>query len=194
MKRPRYFQWIDGDNEGTVETLASIECYDGEYFYKFKSGELCNLRFISKMTTSPADLKGKAMVEIMNPGDKWGSTVITMRKEKVMDPTAGEILVDVPPLEDITGASGGVGTDLSLDHSSLGKRKYTPPRYRGQMPELPSYEEWADEYQDVDVETVRTVPVQKPVQPKEVIAPEVKPAVIAPVAPVTIYKGFASPF
>ena len=35
MKRNRYFQWIAGENEGTISILDNITEYDGEYFYNY---------------------------------------------------------------------------------------------------------------------------------------------------------------
>jgi hypothetical protein len=58
-KQKRYFQWIDGEMKGDIVLLESIEEFEGETFYNFDDGESCNLRFISKMTNSTADLKNK---------------------------------------------------------------------------------------------------------------------------------------
>jgi hypothetical protein len=66
-KQRRYFQWIDGENKGEVETLETIEDFEGEIIYNFVGGESCNQRYISKMTESVTDLKGKFMVEVENP-------------------------------------------------------------------------------------------------------------------------------
>ena len=44
MKRQRYFQWLDGELAGTVETLIDITQEEDEFFYHFASGESCNLR------------------------------------------------------------------------------------------------------------------------------------------------------
>ena len=116
MRQRRYFQWLDGENAGQVEILDNITCTDGEYFFNFKSGEACNQRFVSQMTRNAADLKGKVMVEIANPSDTWKFETIKMGKYTYMDPAAGEQTVDVPPLEDITGASGN-GNSLNIDKS-----------------------------------------------------------------------------
>ena len=40
MKRNRYFQWIAGENEGTISILDNITEYDGEYFYNLGSGSV----------------------------------------------------------------------------------------------------------------------------------------------------------
>lgn len=138
MKRNRYFQWIDGELSGTVEMLLNITETEGEYFYNFSSGESCNMRFISKMTNSPAMLKDKFMVEIASPNDPWIAHEITVGKFK----NAGtDEIVDVPPLEDITGASG-TGNSINIEKSKLGTKKFTPPRYKGPYSELPSLDEY----------------------------------------------------
>lgn len=150
--RTRYFQWIEGENSGIVETLMNITEMDGEYFYNFASGESCNLRFISKMTNSPGALRNKFMVEIASPNDPWIATEIKMGKFK----NAGDDeIIDVPPLEDITGASG-TGNGINVEKSKLGTKKYHAPRYRGPFPELPSLDDYLVE------ETPALAPVKKP--------------------------------
>ena len=37
MRGKRYFQWIRGDNAGTVSLLESMSQVEGEYFYDFVS-------------------------------------------------------------------------------------------------------------------------------------------------------------
>lgn len=159
MKRARYFQWLDGENAGKVEILTDISCVDGEYFFNFNSGESCNQRFISQMTRNSADLKDKFMVEIINPSDTWGFETIKMGKYTYMDPASGEQTVDVPPLEDITGASGN-GNSLNVENSKIGKKRYTPPRYKGEMLPLPSYSEYSTEFADAAPVPHRAVPVE----------------------------------
>ncbi len=161
MRRARYFQWLDGENAGKVETLSDISCVDGEYFYNFVGGESCNERYISPMTRNSVDLKNKFMVEIINPSDTWGFETIKMGKYTYMDPAAGEQTVDVPPLEDITGASGN-GNSLNVENSKLGKKKYTPPRYKGEMLPLPSYAEYSSDYVEPAPQPAprRTAPVE----------------------------------
>jgi hypothetical protein len=50
-------------------------------------------------------------------------------------------IIDVPPLEDITGASG-TGNEINVEKSKLGTKKYRAPRYRGPFPELPSLDDY----------------------------------------------------
>lgn len=152
MKRPRYFQWLQGENSGIISKLDNITEMDGEYFYNFDDGESCNQRFISKMTTSPAELKDKFMVEIVSPNDPW-------RVEEIgtgffQDATTQEN-VDVPPLEDITGASGQ-GNSIDITKSAVGTTKFIAPRYKGPMYDLPSIDDY------FYAEEVKPVSVQKP--------------------------------
>lgn len=150
MKRPRYFQWLQGENLGIVTKLVNITEMDGEYFYNFEDGESCNQRFVSQMTLSPAALKDKFMVEIASPNDPW-------RVEQIVTGFFKDAMsqenVDVPPLEDITGASG-TGDSINISNSAVGSMKFIPPRYKGPMYELPSLDEYF--YEDT-----QCVPVKK---------------------------------
>ena len=138
MKRPRYFQWLQGENSGIITKLVNITEMDGEYFYNFEDGESCNLRFISQMTSSPAALKDKFMVEVVSPNDPWRVEQISTGFFK--DAMSQEN-VDVPPLEDITGASGN-GNSIDISKSAVGTMKYVAPRYKGPMYELPSLDDY----------------------------------------------------
>lgn len=140
-KRERYFQWIAGELSGTIEVLDYITEEDGEFFYNFKSGETCNLRFINKFTKNPADIKDKFMVEIVSPNDPWISETIGTKKVQVMDTTYGETAVDAPPLEDIIGASGS-GANLNVDSSKLGSTKFKAPKYNGPAFDLPNFDDY----------------------------------------------------
>lgn len=138
MKRPRYFQWLAGEAENSVTTLESITCFEGEYFYNFADGETCNERFVAKMTSSPANLKQKVIVEIQHPSDRWKIEEITKRVER--DALTNEA-VDVPTLHDITQATG---QSCEIKESDLGTKRYIPPKYRGPYPDLPSIAEYPD--------------------------------------------------
>lgn len=185
MKRPRYFQWLQGENSGIITKLVNITEMDGEYFYNFEDGESCNLRFISQMTSSPAALKDKFMVEVVSPNDPWRVEQISTGFFK--DAMSQEN-VDVPPLEDITGASGN-GNSIDISKSAVGTMKYVAPRYKGPMYELPSLDDYF--YEDNS-----TAPVKKhkldgataifkktapePAPEPEVTIPATPPPVITP--------------
>ena len=185
MKRPRYFQWLQGENSGIITKLVNITEMDGEYFYNFEDGESCNLRFISQMTSSPAALKDKFMVEVVSPNDPWRVEQISTGFFK--DAMSQEN-VDVPPLEDITGASGN-GNSIDISKSAVGTMKYVAPRYKGPMYELPSLDDYF--YEDNSTAPVKkhkldgataifkkTVP--EPAPEPEVTIPSTPPPVITP--------------
>lgn len=133
----RYFEWIDGDDIGEVEVLESIEVMDGETFYHFESGESCNLRFISKMTNSRADLKGKFMVEISSPGNPWTMEVI--QPKKYIDESMKGEDIDIPTLHDILQ---GHGSTTNVTDSDIGKQRLVAPKMpQGNLP-LPKPEEY----------------------------------------------------
>ena len=158
--RKRYFEWIEGEQQGIVEILHHISQMEGEYFYNFVSGETCNMRFIAPMTRTPGQLKGKVMVEIMSPNDPWTFSEVSMGKFK----DSNDQIIEYPPLEDITGATG-TGDTINVGESALGKKKKTPPRYDGQLWGLPTIEEWLinDEPAASAAPSVKARPaVQKP--------------------------------
>lgn len=157
MKRTRYFQWVDGELSGVISTLVNITSIDGEYFYNFTDGESCNLRYISKMTNNPSDLKGKVMVEIASPNDPWVADIISTKTFK----NAGtDEIVDIPPLEDITSQStSGTGQTLNIEKSVLGTKKFKAPKFNGPFSELPSLDDY---YMNESlVETINTDKVSK---------------------------------
>ena len=166
MKRQRYFQWLDGELAGTVETLVDITQEEDEFFYHFASGESCNLRYIAKMTNDVGEIKDKFMVEILSPNDPWVTETISTKRVQVMDENAGEIFVDAPALEDITGASGA-GANLNIEKSKLGTKKYRAPRYKGPFYDLPSIDDYM---KDEEVPAPKKPEIQQ-VQREELVIP-----------------------
>lgn len=166
MKRQRYFQWLDGELAGTVETLVNITQEEDEFFYHFASGESCNIRYIAKMTNDVAEIKDKFMVEILSPNDPWITETISTKRVQVMDENAGEIYVEAPALEDITGASGS-GSNLNIEKSKLGTKKYRAPRYKGPFYDLPSI----DDYMKDEVAPAPKKPEIKQIQRDETTIP-----------------------
>ena len=166
MKRQRYFQWLDGELAGTVETLVDITQEEDEFFYHFASGESCNLRYIAKMTNDVSEIKDKFMVEILSPNDPWVTETISTKRVQVMDENAGEIFVEAPALEDITGASGA-GANLNIEKSKLGTKKYRAPRYKGPFYDLPNIDDYM-----IDEEIPATKKAEiKQVQREELVIP-----------------------
>ena len=166
MKRQRYFQWLDGELAGTVETLVDITQEEDEFFYHFASGESCNLRYIAKMTNDVGEIKDKFMVEILSPNDPWVTETISTKRVQVMDENAGEIFVEAPALEDITGASGA-GANLNIEKSKLGTKKYRAPRYKGPFYDLPSIDDYM---KDEEVPAPKKPEIQQ-VQREELVIP-----------------------
>ena len=114
-KQKRYFQWIDGEMKGDIVLLESIEEFEGETFYNFDDGESCNLRFISKMTNSTADLKNKFMVEIESPSNPW--TLEKIQPKKYIDESMKGEDIDIPSLHDILQAHGDT---TNIENSDIG--------------------------------------------------------------------------
>ena len=137
MRRKRYFEWIAGEDIGNVVSLEYIEEFDGEVFYNFDDGESCNLRFISKMTNSVADLKEKFMVEIENPSNPW--TFETVQAKKYVDESMKGEDIEIPSLHDILQARG---TSANIENSDIGKEKLVPPKRQQRFVELPTVEEY----------------------------------------------------
>lgn len=130
MKRPRYFEWIAGDDIGEIVTLESIENVDGEIIYNFDNDDSCNQRFISKVTGSEFDLKGKFMVEINSPSNPW---TVEEEKPRIYSDRSMSENVEIPSLKDIvTNGQGGSGSDIIL----------VPPKMRQKLIELPTIEEY----------------------------------------------------
>lgn len=133
MKRPRYFEWIAGDDIGEIVTLESIEDVDGEIIYNFDNDDSCNQRFISKVTGSEFDLKGKFMVEINSPSNPW---TVEEEKPRIYSDRSMSENVEIPSLKDIvTNGQGGSGSDIIL----------VPPKMRQKLIDLPTIEEYGIE-------------------------------------------------
>lgn len=137
-KQKRYFQWIDGEMKGEVVLLESIEEFEGETFYNFDDGETCNLRFISKMTNSPKDLKNKFMVEIESPSNPW--TFEEIQPKKYIDESMKGEDIDIPSLHDILQANGDTS---NIENSDIGKEKLVPPKKEQRILNLPSVSDFA---------------------------------------------------
>ena len=174
MKRQRYFQWLDGELAGTVETLVDITQEEDEFFYHFASGESCNLRYIAKMTNDVGEIKDKFMVEILSPNDPWVTETISTKRVQVMDENAGEIFVEAPALEDITGASGA-GANLNIEKSKLGTKKYRAPRYKGPFYDLPSIDDYMkdEEVPAPKKPEIQQVQREEPVIPTPTVTPKI---------------------
>lgn len=135
MKKTRYFQWIAGDDIGNVVILNNITEYDGGIYYNFNDGESCNIEFISKMTNTVADLKGKLMVEIDSISNPWTIDVVQPKKY-----TEGEESYEIPTLHDVLLAQGH---ESQIDKSDVGRQKLSPPKNNNyEIIDLPKIEDY----------------------------------------------------
>lgn len=67
-----YYQWLPGtENEGQVVRLTNAYVEDGEIYYEFDNGDICCEEYIAPFTLDKNNLKGKMLVEIVNPNFKW---------------------------------------------------------------------------------------------------------------------------
>ena len=166
-KQKRYFQWIDGEMKGDIVLLESIEEFEGETFYNFDDGESCNLRFISKMTNSTADLKNKFMVEIESPSNPW--TLEQIQPKKYIDESMKGEDIDIPSLHDILQAHGDT---TNIENSDIGKDRLVPPRKEQRIIDLPSIDEYRIKTEEPKKDPVVEQP--KPVENKQVSFDPVK--------------------
>ena len=165
-KQKRYFQWIDGEMKGDIVLLESIEEFEGETFYNFDDGESCNLRFISKMTNSTADLKNKFMVEIESPSNPW--TLEQIQPKKYIDESMKGEDIDIPSLHDILQAHGDT---TNIENSDIGKDRLVPPRKEQRIIDLPSIDEYRIKKEEPKKDPVVEQPktVETKVEKQEVV-------------------------
>ena len=165
-KQKRYFQWIDGEMKGDIVLLESIEEFEGETFYNFDDGESCNLRFISKMTNSTADLKNKFMVEIESPSNPW--TLEKIQPKKYIDESMKGEDIDIPSLHDILQAHGDT---TNIENSDIGKDRLVPPRKEQRIIDLPSIDEYRIKKEEPKKDPVVEQPktVETKVEKQEVV-------------------------
>ena len=165
-KQKRYFQWIDGEMKGDIVLLESIEEFEGETFYNFDDGESCNLRFISKMTNSTADLKNKFMVEIESPSNPW--TLEQIQPKKYIDESMKGEDIDIPSLHDMLQAHGDT---TNIENSDIGKDRLVPPRKEQRIIDLPSIDEYRIKKEEPKKDPVVEQPktVETKVEKQEVV-------------------------
>lgn len=157
MKRNRFFEWILGENSGTVEKLVNITEMDGEYYYNFESGESCNMSFISPMTKDSKSLYGKVMVEVQDPNTLW--TFETIKGKKYRDEVTGETF-NIPPVDDIVRSTG---TKENPEINSVeGSIKLIPPKNQVRSFDLPNIEDYLI---DENVDENETSEVREDVKP-----------------------------
>lgn len=128
MKETRYFEWIDGEDAGEVCILSHVENENGETYLHFTNGDVCNVEYVSPMTTNRLDVKGKFMVEIMGPSYAWKIENVA---PKIFVDHESKESVEVPPLNEVLGTRKN------------DKPKFIPPQIKlTSIPSLPTVEEW----------------------------------------------------
>ena len=89
------------------------------------------------MSNVPNSLHKRFLVEIKDPYDRWGRDVKKPRVETVGDADGNDITVEVPPIDDIVGATKNADGDYTIERSSVGKVTLIPPAFRGPFLPLP---------------------------------------------------------
>jgi hypothetical protein len=138
MRRQRYFQWINGDNKGTVCVLDYIIQIDGELYYQFTDGERCNIEFISQMTDNVSNLRGKLMVEIDSLTNPWEFYTVESKIYKDQSMTDEEEN-EIPTLHDILQAHG---QSSEVTNSDLGTEKIRAPKRKQNIVPLPNPDDY----------------------------------------------------
>ena len=133
MKSTRYFEWIAGEDAGEICILSHVEFEDGETYLHFTNGDVCNIMYVSEMTTNKLDLKDKFMVEIMGPSYAW---TFEQTAPKIFVDYESKEAVEVPSLNDILRENGN--TNIKSDELKL-----VPPHVKlTTIPSLPSIDDW----------------------------------------------------
>lgn len=140
MKQTRYFEWIAGEDMGEICVLSHVEEEDGDIYLHFTNGDVCNVTFVSPMTTDPSALKDKFMVEIAGPSNAWTTETIIPKKYVDQSMTDGAEY-EIPTLHDML--QSGNGSTANLTNSNVGKMKLVPPKIKlTTVPSLPTMETW----------------------------------------------------
>ncbi len=107
MKKMIYFQWLPGTMcENTIVNLQRIFEDDGEIYYEFNTGDICNKMLIAGYTHDKNELKGKALVRISAPSNKWRfeKNDVGNSKPDISNVSLnGTTDFEVPSYEDFTG-------------------------------------------------------------------------------------------
>jgi hypothetical protein len=140
MKQTRYFEWIAGEDIGEICVLSHVEEEDGHLYLHFTNGDVCDIEFVSSMTTDVSSLKNKFMVEIAGPSNAWTTETIVPRKYVDRSMTDGEDY-EIPTLHDML--QSGNGSTANLSNSNVGKLKLIPPKINiTSVPSLPTIDDW----------------------------------------------------
>lgn len=197
MKQTRYFEWIAGEDMGEICVLSHVEEEEGHLYLHFTNGDVCDVDFVSPMTTDTALLKNKFMVEIAGPSNAWTTEAIVPRKYVDRSMTDG-VDYEIPTLHDML--QSGNGSTANLTNSNVGKMKLVPPKISlSTVPSLPTIEDWGKrkdapktygrpENATIDVVQIETKPSVEVKVPEE--TPPLSGTVInQPVVELGIEKG-----
>ena len=133
MKSTRYFEWIAGEDAGEICVLSHVEVEDGETYLHFTNGDVCNIAYVSAMTTNKLDLKDKFMVEIMGPSQAW---TFEQSVPKIFVDHESQEAVEIPSLSDVLSANGNAS--VKPDGPKL-----VPPQIKlTTIPALPTVNDW----------------------------------------------------
>lgn len=140
MKQTRYFEWIAGEDIGTICVLDHVEEEEGHLYLHFANGDACDVEFVAPMTTDISLLKNKFMVEIAGPSNAWTTETILPKKYVDRSMTDG-VDYEIPTLHDML--QSGNGSTANLSNSNVGKLKLVPPKITlTSVPSLPTIEDW----------------------------------------------------
>jgi hypothetical protein len=175
MKQTRYFEWIAGEDMGEICVLSHVEEEEGHLYLHFTNGDVCDIDFVSPMTTDTALLKNKFMVEIAGPSNAWTTEAIVPRKYVDRSMTDG-VDYEIPTLHDML--QSGNGSTANLTNSNVGKMKLVPPKISlSTVPSLPTIEDWGKRK---DASKTHGRPIeQENKQEKIVVSPEPLPEIVA---------------
>ena len=140
MKEKIYYQWLPGTNDaGIVVTLNKIYIDEGDVYYVFTDGSECFEGLIADYTNDPKNLKGKAMVRISNPNNKWSfetEKTKSLTQYEGVSHDSGQKNFEIPTLGDYN-KNGEF-------ESNAGKINLIPPKNQVKFVSKIDYKDWMD--------------------------------------------------
>lgn len=140
MKEKIYYQWLPGTNDaGIVVTLNKIYIDEGDVYYTFTDGSECFEGLIADYTNDPKNLKGKAMVRISNPNNKWSfetEKTKSLTQYEGVSHDSGQKNFEIPTLGDYN-KNGEF-------ESNAGKINLIPPKNQVKFVSKIDYKDWMD--------------------------------------------------
>ena len=133
MKEKLYYQYLPGTSyEGEICLLTRIFTDDGEIYYEFDNGEICNKEFIADFTLNERDLQNKVMVQLSSRNDKW--------EFKDMFQMTNDALLNVSSSDGTEFIAPDYGS-YTANNSFMKKKLIAPKTIIRNMPS-PSYEDY----------------------------------------------------